>query len=353
MLRRSHPARQALAAVVALVAIVTGGCGYDEEKPIFMAPGSYGDIAIVVSSDAMVGAANALRDELNVAYTFVINREMLFNIDVYSPAKWELGRNYKNIIFLWRVGDGGPVEKVLRDQLSDAGAARAAEPGGALIELEQPFASYQHAVVITGRDRNSLVSSARARAGDLRELFERKTRSRIMRRYRHEGLNEQLMARIWRKHRFFMEIPGGFRLNQDEPDGYPGVELMMTAPSRGITIAWSQSVDPGLIAEYRPLLIELRREMGLKMHDEEIVEDSFTWKEDTVGDLPALRLEGAWTSRRFEGGGPFWSWFVADRERQRVICIDALCYAPGMDKMDIFRRLRAVVQTFSLDRPQP
>ncbi|MBD3221185.1 DUF4837 family protein [bacterium] len=352
-MRRCYLPRHMLAVVTAVVVIGAGGCGYDEEKPIFMAPGSYGDIAIVVSSDAMVGAAKTLGDELNVAYRFVINREMLFNIDVYGPRQWDLSRNYKNIIFLWRVGDGGPVEKVLRDQLSDAGEARAAEPKGALIELEQPFASYQHAVVITGQDRNSLLSSARARADDLRQLFERESQSRIMRRYRHEGLNEQLMAQVWRKHRFFMEIPGGFQLNQDEPDGYPGVELMKTAPSRGITVAWSQSVDPGLIAEYKPLLIELRREMGLKMHGEDIVEDSFVWKEDTVGDLPALRLEGAWTSRRFEGGGPFWSWFVADPERQRVICIDALCYAPGMDKMDIFRRLRAVVQTFSLDRPQP
>ena len=30
-----------------------------------------------------------------------------------------------------------------------------------------------------------------------------------------------------------------------------------------------------------------------------------------------------------------------------------LAYAPGMDKMDFFRRMRAIVQTFTLDRPQP
>ena len=118
-------------------------------------------------------------------------------------------------------------------------------------------------------------------------------------------------------------------------------------------MAWSHSVDPGLIVGHRALLIELRREMGLKMHDEEIVEDSWSGRRIRIGDLPALRLEGAWNSRRFDGGGPFWSWFLADPANQRVICIDALCYAPGMDKMDFFRRMRAVVETFTLERPQP
>jgi len=89
------------------------------------------------------------------------------------------------------------------------------------------------------------------------------------------------------------------------------------------------------------------------MHEDDIVPASLVWKTDTIAGLPAVRLEGAWNSRRFAGGGPFWSWFVADPEGQRLFCLDALCYAPGADKMDHFRRMQAVLQTFSLQRPQP
>ncbi len=345
--------RQLAIALLLASVLGVGACGYDDEKPIFMAPGSYGDIAVVVSDAAMAGALDGFKAAINQEFTFVLAREPLFNIDVYTPDRWDLCKGYKNIIVLWRVGDGGNVSKELRRLLTDEAEQRAQTGTGAQIILDEPYASYQFGVVLAATDRNSLLSYARREAEGLRALFEAKSSERIMRRYRYEGIATQLMADLWIRHRFFMEIPAEFRLNQELPDGYPGVELMRTGPSRGLTISWSQSVDPQLVVDYKPLLVEMRREMGLKMHQEEIIEESLVWVEDTIDGQPVWRLEGAWASNRFDGGGPFWSWFVADPENQRVICIDALCYAPGLEKMDYFRRLRTLVQTFSLERPQP
>lgn len=345
--------RQLGIALVAVLVLGVHGCGYDDEKPLFMAPGSYGDIAVVVSDPALAGSLGEFEAALNQEFTFVLAREDLFNLDIYTPDQLKLSRGYKNIIFFWRVGDGGPVEKELRNLLTEEAQRLARSGSGQQIILDEPYASYQLGIVLAATDRNSLLSYARREAAALRDYLERKSSERIMRRYRYEGLDSDLMASVWIKHRFFMEIPAAYKLNQERPDGYPAVEFMRTGPSRGITVAWSQSVDPALVADYKPLLVELRREMGVKMHQEDIVDDSLVWSEDTVGDLPAWRLEGVWNARNFDGGGPFWSWFIADPENQRVICIDALCYAPGMEKMDYFRRLRSIVQTFSLDRPQP
>jgi len=336
---------------VTLLGLVS--CEYDEEKPIFMAPGSYGDIAVVVSDEAMMSAVDDLKAAMNEEFTFVLARETRFNFDVFPPDQVKLCEGYKNIIFLWRVGDGGPMAKRLRGILSDVGEQQADRSRtGVRLDLKNPFASYQIGVVLAASDRNSLLSFARRQAAELSQVFETKSSERIMRRYRYEGLDTQLMNDLWLKHRFWMEIPAVYRINQHEPDGYPGVELIQNEPSRGITVAWSHSVDPMLIMDHQAILLELRKEMGLKMHGEDIAEDFLTWRRDTVGDLPAWRVEGAWTSRRFEGGGPFWSWFVADPDNQRVICIDALCYAPGLNKMDYFRRMRTIVQTFTLERPQ-
>ncbi len=328
-------------------------CDLDDEKPILMAPGSYGDIAIVVSSDALAGALGEFTTAFNEDYTFVISPESLFNIDILTPDKWELSKGYKNILFVWRVGDGGAVEKMLRKRLTDHGEATAAGGAPTTLEFDEPFANYQYAVIVAGTDRNSLVSYLRRNAAKFRRQYEEQSVSRIMRRYRHDGLATELMADLWTRHRFHLEIPAEFTLNQETPDGYPGVELMQRGPSRGLTVAWSTSSDPELLLSQSSLLLELRKELGLKLHHEDVVPEALVWKRDTVGGLPAVKLEGAWNSRRFDGGGAFWCWFVADPERQRVIAIDALCYAPGMDKMDFFRRLRAIVQTFSLQAPQP
>lgn len=340
--------------ILALVAVlVAGGCEYDREKPLFMAPGSYGDIAVVVSSPELAGALQTFQAAFNLTHTFVIVEESLFNIDVYTPDRWELCKGYKNIIFIWRVGDGGAVEKFLRGRLNEAALARAGTGAGVLMQFEEPFASYQHAVVAAGTDRNSLLSFLRHNASELRQIFVDTSANRIMRRYRHTGLNSQAMNDVWLRHRFFLEVPADYKLNQDSPEGYRAVEYMQTGPSRGLTIAWTQSVDPQFLLTQQDLLLEWRQEIAAKMHEDQVVPESLSWSEDTIAGMAAVKLEGAWDSRRFAGGGPFWSWFVADPEGERVFCLDALCYAPGADKMDYFRRMQAILQTFSLQRPQP
>lgn len=344
--------RRLLGLVLMAVLLWLAACEYDRDQPIFMAHGSYGDVAIVVSSPELAGALQTFLDAFNETYLFVLAEETLFNIDFYTPDHWERGKAYKNIIFVWRVGDGGPVERFLRGRLTDAGEARASTPAGTLMQMEEPFASYQHAVIAAGTDRNSLISFLRRNAPELRELFVNDAADRIMRRYRHTGLNSQAMNEIWLRHRFFLEIPAEFKLNQDQPDGYPAIELMRTGPSRGLTISWSTSVDPQFMLDQREMLLEWRQEIAAKMHEDDIVPESLVWKTDTIAGLPAVRVEGAWNSRRFEGGGPFWSWFVADSQGQRLFCLDALCYAPGSEKMDYFRRMQAILQTFSLQRPQ-
>ena len=214
--------------------MLLGGCDYDEEEPIFMAPGSYGDVAVVVSSASLQGGVEQFIGQMNEEYTFVLSRESLFNVDTYPPDRWELAKGYKNIIVLWRVGDGGPVEKMLRGRLTDAGEARAARPRGALIELEEPFASYQHALVLAAPGRQELPASCSTAArttcgpGSNRRTSSASCGATVTRASR--AAHGEPVA----PHRFFMEIPGAFRLNQDEPDGYPGVELMRR-PRRGVS----------------------------------------------------------------------------------------------------------------------
>ncbi len=340
-------------AFLAALCVTLSACEYDRDKPIFMAPGSYGDLAVVVSSEALAGALQTFQEAFNENYTFVLAEEPLFNVDVYAPDRWDLSKGYKNILFIWRVGDGGPVEKYLRGRLTPDAETRAMTGTGATLQFPEPFASYQHAIVVAGTDRNSLLSYLRRNARELRDIFVRTANTRIMKRYRHTGLNTQAMEDLWLRHRFFLEMPAEYKLNQDSPGGYPAVEYMQTGPSRGITVAWAASVDPQLLLRQPAVLLEWRREIAAKMHNDEIVPEVLVWKQEELAGMPAVKLEGAWAGKRFAGGGPFWSWFVADPQGQRIFCLDALCYAPGIDKMDYFRRMNAILHTFALQRPQP
>ncbi len=329
-----------------------GACGLDKEKAILMAAGSYGDLAVVVNDQAMEPMARQFLGRFNTETTFVIKPEPNFKPDVFGPAKWEFAKGYKNALFLIHIGAGSGAEKQARKLISDEAWERISSGGGGVVKVKDPWSTYQLLVVVASRDRNSLGSLLNRNLETIQDLFNDNNRDRILRRNRHDGLKLDLMDLYWRDLGFFLEIPGEYTQNQYRPDGYRGLELMRSAPSRGISVSWLETADPVRDLANFGMLTRMREQMGIKLHGEEILPETFVWNETEIGGVAAVKLEGAWTSNRFVGGGPFWSFFVPDTNRGRIYCVDLLAYAPGMDKMDFFRRLAAVASTFSTTGPQ-
>jgi len=341
-----------LAWIALLPGLFLGGCGIDKEKGILMAAGSYGDLAVMMSTDNLRPVADRFLADMNTEKTFVIKPETLFRPDFYGPRKWDLGKGYKNVLMLVRIGDGGAVEKNARRLMSDNAWAQLTAGGGGVVKVNDPWNTYQFAVVVASRDRNNLGSILLKNTDRIRDMFEESNRDRILRRNRYDGLHTALMDDYWGRFSFFLEIPHEYKQNQLEPGGFPGLELMRSGPSRGISISWKKSADPEALLNDREALLAIRTEMGDKLHSEEIVPSSFRWSAAEIAGVEGLKLEGAWTSKDFTGGGAFWCYFVPDRKGERLICLDLLVYSPGMDKMGFFRRMNAVASTFSLERPR-
>ncbi len=348
-----QPARLLLAGAVILPALLLAGtgCHLDRNEAMLMAGGAYGDLAVVVSQDDLDPAVRPFLARLNRPVSFVIKEEMSYKVDVYRPDKWELCKNYKNILFVVQWGAGGPVQKEVSHLLSNESLQRV--QGGGLVQLENTYARYQYVLVAVSPDRNMLASLLNRRVDEIRSGLEDSSRDRILGRFRHEGIAKDLVARNWSKYHFQLEIPQAYRQNQENPQGFPSIEWMRTSPSRGITLAWREEADPRAFLGDRAKLLAWRREMGEKVHDEELVDQSLAWSDTTAADLPAQKLTGAWSGREFAGGGPFWSIFLPDERNGRVFCIDLLCYAPNEDKLPFFREMQAIASTFSVEAPQP
>ena len=184
------------------------------------------------------------------------------------------------------------------------------------------------------------------------EMLRERSIARMIDDHRHQGLLPGNVASLWREHAFSLEIPATYRPNQDRPRGFDGLEWIRNDPTRGISVAWRASDDPAAALGDREFLQRLREDLGRELHGEELHPESFAWSEETVAGLPAVKLTGAWSSRRVTAGGPFWSYFVADARRGRVLCLDLLVYAPDRPKMDYFRRMRAILGTLSLEPPR-
>lgn len=341
------------AGLILISCLLVSGCGMDSEKGILMAAGSYGDLAVVMSDEALRPVADRFMTEMNPEKIFVIKPETLFNPDFFGPDQWELAKGYKNALFLVRIGDGGKAEKTARKLMSDEAWDRLKAGGGGVVKVADPWSTYQQVVVVASKDRNSLGSILNRNSQTIRDIFENSSRERILRRHRYAGLNTALMDAYWDRYGVFIELPSEYRQNQFEPKGFPGLELMRNSPSRGISLSWSKAAEPAALLEDTEALAALRAEMGEKLHDEEIIPSSFLWSPAEIGGVACVKLEGAWTSNKFSGGGAFWCYFIPDSHRQRMVVLDLLVYAPGLDKMGYFRRLDAVASTFSFQRPQP
>lgn len=342
-----------IAGLMLAATLLFGGCGFDKNKGIFMAAGSYGDLAVVVSSDEIRPIADRFLAGFNITSTFIIKEEPHFNPDVFTPANSDLAKGYKNSLFIIRIGDGGDAEKAARKHISKEAWEKLKSGGGGIVQLNDPWSSYQLAIVVASRDRNSLGSILANNTERIRDLFEQSNRERILRRNRYEGLNTLLINANWDRFGFFMEVPGQYAQNQLQPGGFPGLEMMRNAPSRGISVSWLETDDPAWLLAEQEALLMMRQEMGRKLHNEDVVPESVFWSEAEIGGTACVKLEGAWNSRKFAGGGAFWTYFIPDAQSGRVFCVDLLVYAPGMDKMQFFRQMNAVASTFSTQQPQP
>ena len=339
--------RISLAALL-ITLVVSIGCSFDKDKGILMAAGSYSDLAVVVSDRNMQPLAQRFLVGLNTQKTFVIKEEGLFNPDVFLPNQLDMGTGYKNVILLVRIGDGGPVEKIVKRKVSAETWKQLASGGGGMVQLNDPWATYQTVLVVASRDRNSLGSLLNNKTDKIRETFEESSRQRILRRNRYNGLDTSLMNAYRERFAFSLEIPTSYPQNQLQPEGFPGIELLASSPSRGISVSWLGTEDVDWLMGQRDALHLMRQEMGEKLHSEDIISETLVWEETKLGKLDVIKLEGAWTSRRFSGGGAFWCYFIPDHKLNRVICLDLLVYGPGLDKMPMFRNLSAIASSFTL-----
>jgi len=288
----------------------------------------------------------------NTEHLFVIKPEMNFKPDTFGPRKLKFAKGYKNSLMLVHLGAGGPVEKEAKKLISKATWERLNAGGGGVVQVKDPWSTYQLVVIVASRDRNSIGSLLNKNLIKIQDLFDDSNCRRILRRNRYDGLKTDLMDLYRRDIGFYLEIPGDYEQNQYRPDGFPGLEVMRKGPSRGISVSWMKTKDPLRDLANFEILARMRSKMGDKLHSEDLVASTFIWDETEINGILAVEMKGAWNSHRFVGGGPFWCYFVPDLDRGRIYCIDLLVFAPGMEKMNFFRRMSAIVSTFSLKGPQ-
>jgi len=345
-----HAAASLGAASLCLVALLAG-CGGGKDA-IISAVGSYGDVALVLSDPRLEPLLERSRDLLSPQESFVLKSEPTYRFRTFTGKNWRDARSYRSLLLAVRWGDGGPVQGAVKRLLPKKALERALAGRGEVYTIRDPWLHGQLAFVAVAKDADALVTLLNRRAPALRDTLAADIHRRIAADHRAQGLLADPPARQHRRFGFSLELPAAYRENQCEPDGFPGVEWLRTDGStRGLTVSWEPAADPRARLADQAALAAMRARLGAALHQETLVPESFAWSQETVAGLPAVKLAGSWVDAETQVGGPFRCYFLADPAGGRIYCFDLLVYAPQLEKMDDFRRLRAILETVSFRAP--
>jgi hypothetical protein len=334
------------------LALSLSGCGDGGKSAMVSAVGSYGDVALVVSDPQLDPLLERARGLLSPDESFVLKTEPTYRFRTFAGGKWSGARNYRNVIMAVRWGDGGPVQGAVKRLLPKEALKRALSGRGEIFTVRNPWLHGQVAFVAVAKDADALVTLLNRRAPSMRDTLAADINRRIVADHRAQGLLADPAARQWRRFGFSVELPAAYRENQCEPDGFPAVEWLRTDGStRGLTVSWEPAADPQSRLADQRALVAMRERLGAALHQETIDPASFVWSQETVAGMPAVKLAGSWVDAKTQVGGPFRCYFLAAPDGGRVYCFDLLVYAPQLEKMDDFRRLRAILETVSFRRP--
>lgn len=359
-MNKTRHAAAILGAACFCLALSLAGCGdggksggqSTGKSAMVSAVGSYGDVALVVSDPQLDPLLERARGLLSPDETFVLKTEPTYRFRTFTDRNWQDARNYRNVIMAVRWGDGGAVQNAAKKLLPKDALKRALAGRGEVFTVSNPWLHSQVAFVAVARDADALVTLLNRQAPALSTTLAADINRRIVEDHRQQGLLADPAARQQRRFGFSVELPAAYRENQSEPGGFPAVEWLRTDGStRGLTVSWEPATSPAAKLLDQKFLVAMRERLGKAMHQETIEPGSFAWSQEKVAGLPAVKLAGSWVDAETQVGGPFRCYFVADPAGGRVYCFDLLVYAPQSEKMDDFRRLRAILETVSFREP--
>ena len=126
--------RAALACGVLLAFLQFSGCsGGSTRHAIVSSVGPYGDVAVVISDDALRAGTRDVLDMINPDVSFVLKSEKYLRFDFFPEHRWQDARNYRNIIYVVRWGDGGGLQREVESLLSDQTQQQMTRGAGGLV----------------------------------------------------------------------------------------------------------------------------------------------------------------------------------------------------------------------------
>ena len=309
--------------------------------------GSYSELIVVSEDGPDDVAARALESHLTRPIDYYIDVEEAFTVAHIRAASLVDPPEVKNIVVC---GVANPVSSVGRYIVSRLGSGaldKIASGEASVFKRENVPSPGQLTLIVTAATGEGLAEVIDSRGGQIVETIEASCRHRL-REHLLKYEDKQIARKLRETYGFVIRVPSEYRLLSEDRDP-PGVELLREGPARLLGVFWIDWDHPPTPADSLELY-RARADYVWKRYDgDEMDSTRVEYAVSRLGEYPALKMSGYWSSSRALAGGYYETYFVYYASSKLLWCVDLVAFAPGLPKHPQFRELRALAETFKYD----
>lgn len=335
--------RLALRPLVWVLLLLPLACG---ERRMIPAVGPYSDVWLFTEKGIHSDQIRSFAETLTHPIPYVFEEENEFDVYVRDQAQFAGNRDRKNIILFARVDQRSGMLSHMQRMLGKDILQKARQERQLVLYREDLFARDQDVYFLLAADAAAEEHILTRMGVSIRDRMRTSTRDRYRDYLLRDRENKGGSKYLQRRYGFTLRHPGEYHLLQERPE-MGAVELHRKDPSRVIGVFWSPELtaDPSM-ADSTSLLAFRHQVVDSLYHGDYMLAGENRFSEVELGGRRAIRAEGVWQNDRDMTGGPYVTYFFADRARGRLLALDLLIYAPGQAKHPYMRELEALASTF-------
>jgi hypothetical protein len=308
--------------------------------------------AIGADDEIVVLAASEDRDDLRPVLEKIFNDtiytpqpEPVYKLKFVDPAGFPDLRRQTNLV-IGSIGTDplNPGTRLVQELLGKEQFRTTIEGENQIIFTRDQFALHQLFMILSARNRESLLSALTGKADWIRSQFDRQFEQRQGKFLFERSRRKKLERRFAEKYGWQIKIPWGWVVIRDSSEAR-FVWLGREMPYQWISIHWEE----GIVAQDSLEAVQFAWEFPGRYYGN-IRYHPYRFQARLVdfNRWAAWRYRGLWESTEEAQGGPFLSYLFYDGVSDRTYYLNLLIHYPGNDKSLYLRQLDLIAHSFTV-----
>ena len=219
--------------------------------------------------------------------------------------------------------------------------------------LQDVYAKPQTVAVIGGSTNEQIIQQLKSNKQEIEKAFIKEEIKEKQRRINLDPLN---IKKLEKNLNFSISIPSAYRISKASNTFFWIRKNLSTSKNMALmfyeipmeSLSKSQNIIVDMVNVRDSITkTQIEGEDGIYM----AVEDAyapFLFKSE-IDQKPAYEIRGVWEIKGYTGAGPFITYFIEDKARNRYLVADGYVYAPSLEKRDYIFELEAIIKTIKIN----